>query len=832
MVELLSPVGDFECLKAAVQNGANAVYFGASLFNARANATNFNDENLKLAINYAKIRGVKTHLTLNICLKEKELEDAFNLAKKAYKYGIDAIIVQDFGLANLIIEKFPDLEIHASTQMTIHNLEGAKLLEKLGFKRAVLARELSLDEIKYICDNSNIEIETFMHGALCISYSGQCLLSSMIGGRSGNRGKCAQPCRLPYELVEVNRQNYENNYNMYNNCTTNLKNTSNQNDFKIIDKGYLLSPRDLCTLEALPDLIKTGVNSLKIEGRMKSPEYVATVTRIYRKYIDLAYKYINNEISSYTVEIQDKKDLMQVFNRGGFSLGHLDSKENKKLIFKEKPNNMGLLLGTVSKINQSKGHITCKLQEAISIGDGISFENENTKYTISELMENNKNLKNAEAKQIVTFGRMKGNIRPGDKIYKISDKALLCLALESYSKENIHVPVKCFVHIKAHEKIGVNFYVPKFDLRSEFIYDYTPDEAQKAPITSSKIYEQFSKTGNSVFEFSKLEIDLDENLFMPVSVINDVRRTALENIENEIYGLFKRQSNAQFSKNLDTTSDISNSSSFTTPTNASILLNSLNSEYDYSSLKNVDRIYIPLRYFINSKYEKTINSISKLAKIYVYMPSIIRKNYMSNFKAKVSSFEKFNLAGFVVSNLSHLELIEELNLNKYEIIGNYTLNIYNAHTAFNLRKFNVSTFTISPELDKNAIIDFCKATNLNKEMIVYGNLPVMTMNYCPLGKVNKCYSGCDKKCMKNDKYFLKDRLGMMFRIIPDNSQTISTLYNSKTLSIDYSDFDVNSIRIDILDENVDKINEIVSTVCSGNRCEGKEFTNGNLNREI
>ena len=197
MIELLSPVGDFECLKAAVQNGANAVYFGANLFNARAFASNFDDENLKLAINYAKIRGVKTHLTLNICLKEHEIEDAFYLAKKAYEFGIDAIIVQDFGIAKLLIENFPDLEIHASTQMTIHNLEGALLLENLHFKRAVLARELPLEEIKYICENTNIEIETFIHGALCISYSGQCLLSSMIGGRSGNRGKCAQPCRLP-----------------------------------------------------------------------------------------------------------------------------------------------------------------------------------------------------------------------------------------------------------------------------------------------------------------------------------------------------------------------------------------------------------------------------------------------------------------------------------------------------------------------------------------------------------------------------------------------------------------------------------------------------------
>lgn len=806
MVELLSPVGDFECLRAAVQNGANAVYFGANLFNARANATNFDDENLKLAIKYAKIRGVKTHLTLNICLKENELQDAFNLAKRAYTYGIDAIIVQDFGLANLLIKNFPDLEIHASTQITIHNLEGAKLLEKLGFKRAVLARELPLKEIEYICNNSNIEIETFMHGALCISYSGQCLLSSMIGGRSGNRGKCAQPCRLPYELVE--KTNY---------------------DSKVIDKGYLLSPRDLCTLESLPDIIKSGVNSLKIEGRMKSPDYVATVTRIYRKYINLAYKYINKEISSYTIDIKDKKDLMQVFNRGGFSFGHLDNNRNKHLIFKEKPNNIGLLLGTVSKVYQSKGHITCKLQEYLSIGDGICFEKENTKYTVSELMENSKNIKTAEPIQIVTFGRMKGNIKPGDKIYKIEDKILSNKSYESYNRENIFVAIECNVLIKSNEKIKLNLFVPKFNFRSELLYNYIPEKAQKAPITIQKIKEQFNKTGNSIFKFSKLEIDLEDNIFMPISVINDLRRSAFEKIESEIYNLFKRNSSAKFDKVELHDNNISNKSD---KPQISVLLNMLKLDFDYSKLQQIDNIYIPLKYFINSKYKNIINTISKTTKVYVYFPSIIRKNYMDILKANILKIIKFKIYGFVISNLSHLYLLEELDLNKYKLIGNHTLNIYNSHTASNLNNYNLKTVTISPELDKDAIIGFCKNCNINKEMIVYGNLPVMTMNYCPLGKSNKCYPECDKKCMNNKKYFLKDRIGMMFRIIPDNNQTISTLFNSKTLSICYSDFNVNSIRIDILDEDVDSINNIVSTIIEGNRFEGKEFTNGNINREI
>ena len=197
-IELLSPAGDFECLKAAVQNGANCIYFGANLFSARAYANNFDDDELAKAIEYCKIRGVKTNLTLNILIKDNELESAFNVAKKAYESGIDAIIVQDLGLAKMLIKNFPDLPIHASTQMSVHNLQGVLELQELGFSRVVLSRELSIEEIEYICENSNIEIECFIHGALCISYSGQCLFSSMIGGRSGNRGKCAQSCRLPY----------------------------------------------------------------------------------------------------------------------------------------------------------------------------------------------------------------------------------------------------------------------------------------------------------------------------------------------------------------------------------------------------------------------------------------------------------------------------------------------------------------------------------------------------------------------------------------------------------------------------------------------------------
>lgn len=370
-VELLSPAGDFECVKAAVQNGADAIYVGASSFSARASADNFSLDELKEVINYAHIRNVKVHLALNTLIKNDEFSDAISIAEKAYEYGIDAIIVQDLGLASTLISSFPKLPIHASTQMTIHNIRGVKALERMGVKRIVLARELSLPEIEYICRNSDVEIETFVHGALCISYSGQCLFSSMVGGRSANRGKCAQACRLPYQLLQNN---------------------------KVVDKGYLLSPRDLCGLDFLPALIEAGVTSFKIEGRLKSPEYVATVTRIYRKYIDLYFS-----SNPYEINEKDRKDLLQVFNRGNFSAGHLDKEPNLNLVFKEKQNNMGIYIGNVANYNAKKGHVTLNLNDKIAIGDFITFENEPTKYRISELMFQNHNIPFACDNEVITI---------------------------------------------------------------------------------------------------------------------------------------------------------------------------------------------------------------------------------------------------------------------------------------------------------------------------------------------------------------------------------------------------------------------------------------------
>lgn len=804
MIELLSPVGDFECLKAAVQNGANAVYFGASLFNARAFASNFDDEALKKVIHYAKLRNVKTHLTLNTLIKENEFKSAFNLAKKAYELGIDAIIVQDLGLATKLISSFPDLEIHASTQMTIHNLEGAIQARKLGFKRVVLSRELSISEIKYICKNSKIDIECFAHGALCISYSGQCLFSSLVGGRSGNRGKCAQPCRLPYELID--------------------------NQEETLDKGYLLSTRDLCSLENLPQLISAGVASLKIEGRMKNPEYVATVTRIYRKYIDLAYKYIKKEIAEYKIDSNDIKELMQVFNRGGFSKGHMQDEENKDLVFKEKPNNMGLYLGKITKINPKRGLITCKLKSNISIGDSISFEKENSKYTISELMNRDfQNIKSSEKDSIVTFGRMKGNININDKIYKISEKELSNKAIQSFSKDFIKIPLICDLKIKKGQHILLKVDCPTHNKSLDLEYDYLPEESKNLPISKEKIINQFSKTQDTCFEFKKINIYLEDNVFMPVSILNDIRRIAISKIQELIINSFYRKSN---NIKLQERSIANTNENNKNNAKISLLLNNLSLDFDYTKLhiSSIDKLYIPLEYFENKKYSSLLFNLCNKFNLYIYLPLIIRNNYHFDINSFKNILQEFNIKGIVLSHISNINLLNELDFSKLDMVANYSFNIYNSYTNDILKKLNIHTSTISPELDKTAIIDLCNNSKINKELIVYGNTPLMTTNYCLLGKSNKCYSSCTNNCLSKNKYYIKDRLGLKFRIIPKKG--ITTIYNSKTLSIEYSDFNINSIRIDILDESIDEINNIISSVKNNKKLEGKNYTNGNLNRDI
>ena len=594
----------------------------------------------------------------------------------------------------------------------------------------------------------------------------------------------------------------------------------------------MLSTRDLCGLEFLPKLIDAGVMCFKIEGRMKNPEYVANVTRIYRKYIDLALS--DNQ---YIIDKKDIQDLLQVFNRGNFSYGHLSSNPNKELVYPKKQNHMGIYIGNVSNIKASKGHILVNLTNSLSLGDSIQFEKENSKYTVSELMVKGKNITNAYPKQFVEIGRMKGNINIGDKVYKIASKELSEFAKASYSKENIKIPLNAYIILEKEKPIRITVSTvknknPLFNnIEVSLSSEQLPVEAKSKPIDKERIISQLNKISNTIFTFDNIEVDLEENLFLPsIKILNELRRNALDEILLTAKSRISRKTtpikeegklvkNKNFAKR-----DIS------------LLLNILKEDENYSNLMNIKNIYIPLKYFSIKKYENTIKQITDNFNTYIYLPTIIKSNYKNLLNAVINkSIDNFNIKGFVVSNIGNgifIENMKEKYLNKYEFIGNYTLNVYNLQTINQYSNLGITTLTISPELDSQTIKNITEYSKLKQELIVYGKTPLMNMNYCLLGKTNKCYPTCGVHCKDNKEYYLKDRMGLYFRVIPDSIQTVTTIYNSKITSIDGSMFNVSSYRIDILDESIDEINSIVKTVLSGQRLEGKDYTNGNLNREI
>ena len=805
MVELLSPVGDFDCLKAAVQNGANAVYFGGQLFNARYSARNFDKDGIREAVNYAKSRNVKINFTLNILLKNNEFDDAIDVVKYIYELGVDAVIVDDLGFAKYIIDNFPGMEVHGSTQMTIHNLEGAIALKNLGYSRVVLARESTLSDIDYICRNANIDIEAFVHGALCISYSGQCLFSSAIGGRSGNRGRCAQPCRMYYNMLE----------------------TSDNVSYKNIGKGFLISPRDLCGLDFIPDLIKAGVKSFKLEGRMKTPEYVATVTRIYRKYIDLALS--DNE---YIVDKNDLHDLMLAFNRGGFSKGCLGGDDNHDYVFEEKPSNQGLYIGNISKIDKKNGLISLKTNEPLDIGDTFLVQQEDHKYTISEILKNGSHVKSADIGDLVTIGRVKGKLELGDKVFKINSSIISKEIKEFNSHEHVKIPLvanfKALID-KPLELEVVSLDEPGntyFGLSTTISNEIQPIEAISNPISKERLIEQLNKTTDTNFEFKQINIEMDDNLYIPkISSINALRRDALNDLYQKGIDNFVRKLPEKLSS-----TKLVNQHVFPSVRTYSVLLNSIDNSMDYSSLKNVDRVYIPLKFFIKKEFESKLLEISQFTDCYIDIPTIVRDNFRNvfynNFDEKVN---KFNIKGIVISNLSGIEFMMKY-VGKLDIVSKYTLNIYNNHTIDELKKVGVNRVTISPELDTDTLIDLCNNSSLPTEFLVYGKLPVMHIQYCPLGKSNKCYPTCSMKCKTSNRFYLEDRLGYKFEFVPDNMQTITKIYNSKINSIDYAKFPFDSCLISITDE--DNLDEIIYNVKNNIKFEGKNYTNGNLNKFV
>lgn len=440
---------------------------------------------------------------------------------------------------------------------------------------------------------------------------------------------------------------------------------------------------------------------------------------------------------------------------------------------------------------------------------------------------------------------MKGNINLGDKIYKLSSKSSVVSAKESYRNENRKVLLNAKVSIKKGQPLSIaiknasNLKLYKnLDINCQL--NCMPTEAKNKPLNKESIIKQLSKTSSTPYQFKKIDIDLDDNLFLPkLSSLNELRRTALESVENYALNEIHRELKADINEKINKESNLAKKNNLEIKKSSpkiTLLLNILNPEFDYSKLDTIDDLYIPLKYFADRKYTKILETLTQKFNTYIYLPTVKKINYRNLFYNNVeNSINKYEIKGFVVSNIGNIQLLNSLfrDSNKsFKIIANYTLNVFNANTILELKKLGISRFTISPELDKPSMLSLCHTNYLQKELIVYGKMPLLNMNYCLLGKTDQCYPDCKQLCQSSHTYYLKDRLNMKFKILPDNIQTVTTVFNSKTTSISPKDFPIQFARIDILDEDISQINQLIQTVKEGKRLEGKEYTNGNLNREI
>ncbi|MDO5325996.1 MAG: U32 family peptidase [Clostridia bacterium] len=481
-LELLAPAGSIDALKAAIANGADAVYLGAAAFGARSTA-GFDEESLREALKLAHLHRKKIYVTVNILIKERELNDVRQTLSLLSSLGADAVLLQDLGLLKICREEFPELPIHASTQMALHNAEGARLLQSLGAKRVVLARECSLDEIRKAAQ-VGVEIEAFCHGALCVGCSGQCLFSSMIGGRSGNRGRCAQPCRLPYAYQGVS--------------------------------GAWLSPRDLCARDELKLMSDAGVYSFKIEGRLKRPEYVAVVTRAYRNALD---SILEGRFSP--ADEDEKEGLTQIFSRGGFTLGYPGEKRDAAIIDPTRVTPIGITIGKVKKVYQKGGALLADvpLSKPLHNGDGLEIGRQEIRYSGPEV----------PAGQTAVL-RLRDQVKIGEKVRRTEDESQLAAARETFEGEALNqaLPIPFDAVLTAYPEKEISLAVT--DKESTVAVKGDPVQpAQKKALDEDAARNAFSKTGGTPFVLHQLTVKT-AGAFVPASALNALRREALEKL--------------------------------------------------------------------------------------------------------------------------------------------------------------------------------------------------------------------------------------------------------------------------------------------------------------
>ena len=709
-VELLAPAGDINSLRAAIEAGCDAVYLGGKQFGARAYSNNFTKEDLVEAIKLCHLYGVKVYVTCNTIIYENEVPDFLDYVRFLHQNNVDAILIQDLGMLDLVHKKFPNLEIHSSTQMHIHNLDDVKLMERLGIKRVVLARETSITAIKNIKTHSNIDLEIFVHGSLCISYSGECLMSSLIGGRSGNRGMCAGTCRLPYNVLS---------------------------NHKIINKNepYPLSTKDLNSLENLEELLNIGITSLKIEGRMKSSDYVYCVVKLYRQAIDSYYKYGKVIINESILH-----DLKIIFNRG-YTKGFLFNTDIHDFINGKRPNHEGVEVGTI--ISCKKKIATIKLSDTINIGDGIRILGEHEQgLIVNDFYIDNKLRKKASSGDIITI-KVHEAVKPNSKVL-LTNSRIIHENIEETLKLN---PRKVPISLKLTAKLDRPLTLEVSDSKNIIILkDNIVEEASNLPTTKETLIEKLSKVGNTIYKLENITLECDDNIFIPLKNLNELRRNALEQLnEKRLYKIpFKEEEY-----------------SIEVPDFKQTKLKTclVNSKEQYNQVKNesYDIIYSTL---------DIPNTIKKYPKV--------MNDYPDNLKQA---------------------LVGEIGVfNKYHqnIDTDYSLNVVNSYTVAFLHNLGAKKITLSYELNETQIIELISNYHQryhkhpNLEVIVYGYPEIMISKF----SLNKYYNNNDLK--------LEDRYHNLYKI--ETTNDLMTIYHCKLLdnrNIDYYKLGINSVRINL-----------------------------------
>ncbi|MBE6022735.1 MAG: U32 family peptidase [Cellulosilyticum sp.] len=749
--ELLAPVGKMENAIAAIENGADALFVGGKGFNARQAADNFTEDELEEIVKYATLRGVRVYVTVNILIKESETENLYEYLKYLEAIGVHAIIIQDLGIAHMVRKYFPKLRMHASTQMSAHSIEDVLFLKELGFKRVVLAREMQLKEIKEIIDTCDIEIETFVHGALCYSYSGQCLMSSFIGGRSGNRGRCAQTCRMRYSLKE---------------------------DGKVLNKeDYLLSLKDICSIEFIPELLEAGIHSFKIEGRMKSPEYVASVVGTYRKYVDIAEKG-----EDYKVTDEDLNILKGIFNRGGFSKGYYYNKGNRKMLTPMSPRHIGLKVGEVVRFVAKTGQATIQLTHTLNPGDGLEIIRKGKDSVGTGIT------KVCEAGSRITC-QFDKYVEVGSEVYLTKNHQLLKQMRQTYVKPVRKMPIT----MKIIGRIGDPLEIEMTGQGKTIVFTGGLLEvASQNPITKEQARKQLTKLGSTSFVARQVEIEWPEDAYIGISQLNEVRRGAalkleealLEKETDQVPEVYEREAKASYEGRRW-------AAHVTTLEQLDIVL----------GYPKVDIIYWEWMYQNDEAMEALVRCQKAGKAFYLALPNIMKDDFYRTYYQDLWTWRETALKGFLIRNMGEYHFLREMGK---ELVVDYNMNVANNETIGLWDEQGISRITTSMELS-------VKEEALLKghiEKVIYGYFPVMTSSQCVLRGTPSCQKG-----VKDKHHFeLEDRKQMPWRVQTDCKACVMQLMSYEPLMLRKSELPQNAVlRIQLTNETGEKTKVVMES---------------------